>query len=116
MIQVRDVIIDNHEREGIVVERDKRPTDAWIRDQKDRRISSLSEDEVWWRVFPFAGGSVLVPQSLAVRLRTANYDDVMKAIDGANQHARRELAFIFPEVLEAAHRRLTDPKSPEPGI
>lgn len=116
MPQVRDVIRDNHQREGIVIERDKRPTAAWIRDQKDRRVASVPEEEIWWRVLPFDGGSVLVPDSLATWLRSATYDDVMKAVEGANQHGRRELAFVFPEILEAAHRRQTEKKEANQSI
>jgi hypothetical protein len=105
MLNVRDLIYDNHQREGIVIELINRPSAAWILDQNDKRIEGLPEGELWWRVFPIAGGSVIVPGSLATRIREATYEDVMKAIEGGNEAARRELAFIFPDVLEAAHRR-----------
>jgi hypothetical protein len=104
MLRVRDFISDNHMRVGIVVERVERPTTAWIRDQKDQRVRDLSDDEAWWRVLPLEGGSVLVPDSLATRMREATYGDVMKAIESGNDHAARELAFVFPEILDAAHR------------
>jgi len=108
MLRVRDLISDNHTRVGIVIERAKRPTAAWIRDQKDQRVRNLTDEEVWWRVLPLEGGSVLVPDSLATRIREANYADVMNAIEHGNDHAARELGFVFPEILDAAHRQRTE--------
>lgn len=51
---------------------------------------------------------MLVPDSLATRLRAATYDDVMKAVEGANPHGRKELALAFPEMFDATHSRMAE--------
>ena len=46
-LKPRDLIIDNFDREGIVVERARRPTASWLADQEDVRVRELPADTVW---------------------------------------------------------------------
>jgi uncharacterized protein YqcC (DUF446 family) len=101
-LKPRDLIIDNWEREGIVVERAKRPAAGWLSDQTDRRVLALPTDTVWWSVLDVRGGGVLVPEPLAQFIREATIDDAMRAVEHANEHALRTIAQLFPETVERA--------------
>lgn len=102
-LNVRDLIIDNNDREGIVVERVRKPSMKWIRDQADARVREVGAT-TWWHVLPMSGGSVIVPESLARRVRTATTEDVMRAIEHANFAAIRTLASLFPELTTLAQK------------
>ena len=104
-IKPRDLIRDNHGREGIVIERAKTPSRAWISDQKDQRVRSLSLRPTWWRVFCVSGGSVIVPEELAQFIRSATLDDARRACECANEPALRSLAALFPELVKVALKR-----------
>jgi hypothetical protein len=113
-LKPRDLIIDNFNREGIVVERAKRPTASWLADQDDVRLRALAADTVWWTVLPISGGAVIVPEPLAQFIREATIEDAMRAAEYANEHALRTIAQLFPDAVERAkncERRQTDPES-----
>ena len=101
-LKPRDLIIDNWGREGIVVEQVKRPAAGWLDDQRDSRMRALPWDTIWWSVLCVRGGSVNVPELLTRFVREATIDDVMTAIEYANEHARRTIAQLFPEAVERA--------------
>ena len=98
VIAVRDVVEDNHGRVGVVVCEEPYPGRAWIREQQDERVRAMGRDERWLGVLPLRGGMVIVPESLATRLREATADDIRAAVDGGNMHAARTLAELFPVV------------------
>jgi hypothetical protein len=109
-LKPRDLIIDNRDREGIVVERTKRPTASWLADQWDSRLRALPPDTTWWTVLPMSGGAVIVPESLARFVREATVEDAMRAVACGNEHALRTIAQLFPEAVEHAlkHRQRGD--------
>ena len=109
-LKPRDLIIDNLNREGIVVERAKRPTASWLADQDDVRVRALPADTAWWKVLPIRGGAVIVPEPLAQFVREGTIEDAMKAVEGANEHALRTIAQLFPDAVERAlqHRKKED--------
>jgi hypothetical protein len=78
-LKVGDLIVDNHGRKGIVAERATKPPMSWLRAQTDTRMRSARGP--WWDVFPLDDGAVLVPDSLARRLRRATVDDVVTLMD-----------------------------------
>jgi hypothetical protein len=104
-LKPRDLIIDNWDREGIVLKRVKRPAAGWLADQTDSRVRALPEDTVWWSVLDIRGGSVIVPEPLATFVREATLEDAMRAVEYANEHALRSIAFLFPEAVERALQR-----------
>jgi hypothetical protein len=104
-LKPRDLIIDNLDREGIVVARQKRPAAGWLADQTDSRVRALPADTIWWSVLVIRGGSVIVAEPLAGFVREATVEDVMRAVEYANDHALRTLAFLFPEAIERALER-----------
>ena len=78
-LKVGDLIVDNHGQKGIVAERVRKPPRSWLRIQTDTRMRTARGP--WWDVFPFDGGAVMVPESLARRLRRATVDDVSTLMD-----------------------------------
>jgi len=74
-----DLIRDNLGRKGIVAEKARKPNSSWIRAQNDKRVRTARGP--WWNVFPLGGGGVLVPESLARRLRRATVDDIAALLD-----------------------------------
>ncbi len=98
----RDLIIDNHDREGIALHQTNRPAAGWLAEQRDGRLRGLPPDTTWWKVLPICGGSVIVPEPLAQFVREATIDDVMRAIEYANEPAMRTIAALFPEAVEHA--------------
>jgi hypothetical protein len=78
-LNVGDLIVDNHGRKGIVAERATKPPTSWLRAQTDTRMRTARGP--WWDVFPLDEGAVLVPDSLARKLRRATVDDVAALLD-----------------------------------
>jgi hypothetical protein len=101
----RDLIIDNRDREGIVVQKVKRPAASWLEDQTDSRVRAMPADTAWWSVLVIEGGSVIVAEPLTRFIREATVEDVMRAAEYANGHALRTLAVLFPEAIEQALQR-----------
>lgn len=99
-LKPRDLIIDNWDREGIVVQPAKRPASGWLADQTDSRVQSLPADTKWWAVLVIRGGEVIVPGPLARVVRQATIEDAMRAIEYANEHALRTIGHLFPEAVE----------------
>jgi hypothetical protein len=95
-LKPRDVIVDNWDREGIVVEQAERPAAGWLKDQQDSKVAALPPDTVWWRVLCIHGGAVIVPEPFARFVRQATIDDAMSAVACANANARRMIGQLFP--------------------
>jgi len=104
-LKPRDLIIDNWERECIVVERVRRPAASWLADQTDSEVQTLPAEIVWWRVLDIRGGGVLVPEPLAQFVREATIEDAMRAVEYANDYALRTIGQLFPEAVERALER-----------
>ncbi len=104
-LKPRDLIIDNWDRECIVVERVKRPAAGWLADQTDSRVLALPADTIWWSVLDIRGGGVLVPEPLAQFVREATIDDAMRAVEYANEYTLRTIGQLFPEAVERALQR-----------
>jgi hypothetical protein len=101
-LRPRDLIIDNWNREGIVIEQVKRPAAGWLADQDDTRIRALPADTSWWSVLPIIGGCVIVPEPLVQFVRQATIEDAMRAVEYANEPALRTIGSLFPEAVERA--------------
>jgi len=91
-----DLVADAYDREGIVIERAKRPDPEWL------EIQNLSEmrthkDSQWWTLFPLGGGSVQMPEPLMRFLRKATREDFRLAEGNANDYAAGILRRIFGE-------------------
>lgn len=82
----------------IVIRRDRKPSPSWVAEQLDERMRQYEEAD-WWSVMPLSGGLLLVPETLLRHLRPASYEDIMKAVDHANNDGRRTLATLFPDVI-----------------
>jgi hypothetical protein len=104
-LKPRDLIVDNWNRECIVVEQMKRPAVGWLSDQSDARMREMPDGTRWWLVLDVRGGAVTVPEPLARFLREATIEDAMRAVEYANAHALRTLGQLFPEVVELALQR-----------
>ena len=87
--------IERTGEEGILVGREARPDDSWLRQQFDRRWRDHADAD-WWAVMPLRGGLILVPEPLLRFLRSGSKDDVMMAVDHANDHGRRTIASLYP--------------------
>ncbi len=97
------VVRDDHDREGIVRQRERRPSGKWLADLVHaEEVARLPSDVPWWGVLPLEGGYVLCPEPLLVPLRAATYEDFMTAVEYGNESARRSLAELFPEYVERA--------------
>jgi hypothetical protein len=99
-LRVGDVIRDNLGREGLVLAPGRRPTSKWLQDQEDTRM--VAAVGPWWKIAPFDGGGVLVPDDLAVFLRRATVDDVVlvmacDSVDSGNSTLR----FLFGQLAAA---------------
>jgi hypothetical protein len=79
ILAVGDLIVDNLRRRGVVLARTSRPERRWLLDQDDLRMRIARGP--WWDVGCLDGGSVVVPESLASRLRRANIDDLAQLVD-----------------------------------
>jgi hypothetical protein len=104
-LKPRDLIVDNWDREGIVVEQLKRPAAGWLADQSDPRMREMPDGTTWWLVLDVRGGSVIVPEPLARFVREATIEDAMRAVEYANEHSLRTLGQLFPELVQLAVER-----------
>lgn len=84
--------------EGILVRMETKPADKWLAEQLDPRWREHAAEQ-WWAVMPLGGGSMLVPEPLLRPIRAATRDDVMMAVDHANDHGRRTIADLFPKIV-----------------
>lgn len=87
-LKPRDLVIDNHGRTGIVVERTRKPSRKWIMEQIDTSVRGVGEC-AWWKVMPLSGGLVIVPEPEAKYQREATTDDALEAVAGGNAAALR---------------------------
>ena len=104
-IQPRDLIIDNHDRIGIVTHEAETPDASWIADQRDTSVRALVGTCRWWHVLPLSGGSVIVAEPHASYVRTATLQDALSAVAGGNDSAAQLLLALFPELRDWASRR-----------
>jgi hypothetical protein len=104
-LKPRDLIIDNWDRECIVVERVKRPAAGRLADQWDSRVQAVPADTIWWSALVIRGGGVLIPEPLATFVREATVEDATRAVEYANEHALHTIAGLFPEAVERALQR-----------
>jgi hypothetical protein len=104
-LKPRDLIIDNWDRECIVVERVKRPAAGWLANQWDSRVQALPADTIWWSALVIRGGGVVIPEPLATLVREATLEDAMRAVEYANEQAVHTIASLFPEAVERALQR-----------
>ena len=95
-IKLGDVVLDNYGREGIVVREEPSPPQGWLMSQADERLHRLGHSERWLGILPFTGGLVLSPESLTERLRAAQREDLLRAVETANSHGVRYLVELFP--------------------
>jgi hypothetical protein len=102
-LRPRDLILDNYNRLGIVVERTNRPSQSWILEQRDTSVRGLG-DCVWWNVMPLDGGLVIVPEPQAHLQREATVEDALQAVEYANEPAVKTLLALFPELRDLALR------------
>ncbi len=102
-LKPRDLILDNYNRLGIVVERTGRPSQKWILEQRDTKVRSLGDCD-WWNVVPLDGGLVIVPEPEARFQREATVEDALEAVEYANEAAVKTLLALFPELRDVALR------------
>lgn len=96
-IAVGDLIRDNLGRQGIVIEPARKPDRKWLAIQDDQRMRSAGGP--WWRVCPLDGGSTLVPEVLAKRIRRAHVDDIAKVMESdSTDNGRKTLLALFDTV------------------
>jgi len=95
------VVRDDHQRIGIVRQREPRPAAKWLSELEHvEQVAALPVDVAWWGVLPLDGGYVLCPEPLLLPLREATYEDFLAAVDCGNESARRSLADLFPQYVE----------------
>ncbi len=97
------VVRDDHDRVGIVRQRENRPDAKWraqLLHAED--VAALPEDVAWWGVLPLEGGYVRCPEPFLVPLRGATYEDFLAAVEYGNEAARLSLAELFPEYVARA--------------
>ena len=102
-LKPRDLILDNHNRLGIVVERTSRPSQSWILEQRDTSVRTLGDCN-WWNVMPLEGGLVIVPEPQAQLQREATMEDALRAVEYGNEPAVKTLLSLFPELRTVALR------------
>ena len=110
-LKVGDLIEDNLGIKGVVVERALKPASTWLRAQDDRRVRTARGP--WWDVLPLDGGCVLVPESLARRLRRATVDDVAALMDSdQTDDGAATLRYLFKNIRgkSGRGRRLSRPR------
>ena len=95
-LKVGDLIVDGYGHKGIVAERETKPPASWLRIQNDTRMRTARGP--WWDVFPLDGGAVLVPESLARRLRRATVDDVATLLDSDDDDGSATLRHLFTNI------------------
>ncbi len=100
-----DLVLDNHQRQGIVIQRIEPPDRDWLSIQSDRRIRELRFSGHWWQVLPLSGGSVSIPESLAVRVRASTLDDALRLVWKSDRYTAsivsRTLSTVFPNLPAA---------------
>jgi hypothetical protein len=97
-LKIGDLIIDNRDREGIVVSECEPPDAAWLKQQRDRRVLALGICK-WWKVLPSTGGAVRVPEPLAKYLRPATLEDAQRYVQEWSQ-SYHSLVRLFPKLIE----------------
>ena len=100
MIQIGDIITDNYELMGIVLEREGKPTDEWLELQNDERMRQQPEDVKWWSVLPFTGGAVCIPEPLMVKERRATIDDLQEVYRNGYPFAQEELEQMYQAIIK----------------
>ena len=83
---------------GIAVAAEPRPSAKWLAEQQDSRWRDHADGQ-WWSVAPLHGGLLLVPRALLRSFGRAGREDGLRAVDYANEHSRRTLAALFPEIV-----------------
>ncbi|WP_337177176.1 hypothetical protein [Paludisphaera sp.] len=107
-VRPRDLVIDNHDRPGIVVSRHPRqPGRKWLEEQFDARMRDPGH-RIWWKVLPLDGGMVIVPEGLMKHVREATLADALQAVAGANEAAVKTLIGLFPALVEYAKSLVGD--------
>ncbi|MEM7349538.1 MAG: hypothetical protein AAF657_01945 [Acidobacteriota bacterium] len=97
------VVVDDHQRTGIVRQKEPRPPAEWLAQLAHaEQVAALPIDVQWWGILPLTGGYVLCPEPLLTPQRKATYEDFLTAVDHGNSAARRSLAKLFPEFTEKA--------------
>ena len=94
-------------REVLLIRRERKPSQRWLDEQVDRRVKPLA-DSPWWGAMPFTGGYILVPEPLLRYKRIPTYKDLMVIIDHANKDARKTVAQLFPDLVEAVLKKQND--------
>lgn len=99
-LRVGDIIRDNLNREGLVLSPGRRPSSKWLSDQEDSRMRSAVGP--WWKVAPFDGGGVLVPEDLALFQRRATVDDVLLVMaNDSTDNGFSTLRHLFDQLAAA---------------
>jgi hypothetical protein len=93
----RDLIIDNCEREAIVLSEADAPPVRWLEKQKDERVRECAKSR-WWDVIPLSGGEATAPEPLCKLLRVATVDDLRAAVACAMPAGVTTLLELFPEI------------------
>jgi hypothetical protein len=105
-LNIGDVIIDNHDRVGIVFSKERRPSMQWLAQQNDVRTQTAAGP--WWKVLPLTGGAVILPDDLGTFVRRATIDDVLSLFDSQyNAHAGQ---VTLIELLQELRRANADRK------
>lgn len=97
-----DLILDNYQREGIVLSRAQMPDKRWIQLQEDIRVRD--SDGPWWNVLPLDGGGVLVPEDLASFVRRATVDDLLRVVESDATDGNATLIHLFNELRSKQER------------
>jgi hypothetical protein len=97
----RKVVVTARRLECIVIRKEEQPEATWLGEQADERLLAF-KDEQWWALMPLKGGVLLMPEPLIDPVRKATYDDVMEAVEHANESGRRTLARLFPTFVAKA--------------
>ena len=95
-----DLIVDGHDRKGIVFEKIEKPDQDWLDLQNDPRMRT-HQDSPWWKICPLTGGSVHVPEPLMRFVRKATPKDLSEATAHANDYGARELEKRFPQLVDS---------------
>ncbi|MCB9683657.1 MAG: hypothetical protein H6735_01290 [Alphaproteobacteria bacterium] len=98
MSHVRPGILvrDNHDRPGLLVHPQPRPSKSWLKAQTDRRVAATPEDDTWWHVLCLDGGAIVCPESLLTVLGPPSEADIAHAMAHANAAGRQTLTTLFP--------------------
>ncbi|HEX6811334.1 MAG TPA: hypothetical protein VF384_06915 [Planctomycetota bacterium] len=84
------LVVDNHDRDGIVVASRPCPDAEWLAAQRDRRVLRHRQ-AAWWTIFPLSGGSVYAPSRLMRLVGRPTRMQHAIAWRNANEHARKKL-------------------------